>query len=116
MKKEITFDKRQFIVFHFMKGMSYSHIARIVNVNRNTVAKVVQRWKKGFENKKRIFRPKIVTRLEARKILKRVKVNSGASKLTAEYHSDTKKNLLLKLFEASSGRKGIMAEQLEKSH
>ena len=96
MRKEIPVAIRKLIVRHAASGMSYSNIATLVQVNKNTVAKIVQRYYKEyrFKDAPRSGRPKIVTPHESRQIMRKIKLNPkvSAPKLTAEYCKETGKN------------------------
>ncbi len=60
-KSETSYDKRQLIIFHRVKKKSYTEIAKIVQLNRNTVASIVQRYEKEnrFELKKNKWSSKV---------------------------------------------------------
>ncbi len=95
-KSETSYDKRQLIIFHHIKKKSYTEIAKIVQLNRNTIESIVQRYKKEnrFEFKKRSGCPNLITHCETRIIIRKIKNNPklSALKLNAKYYKETKKN------------------------
>ncbi len=117
-KSETFYDKWQLITFHHVKKKLYTEIAKIVQLNRNTVASIAQQYKKEnrFELKKRSG-PKLITRCEKRIIIHKIKNNSelSAPKLNAKYYKETKKKFLHKLYAELYERKGLMVGSLERN-
>lgn len=74
VRTEISFEKRSDIIrLHESQGKSYSEVAVLLNVNRNTVARIVQRWKNGrrIANLPRTGRPTIASN-RMRRMVKRL--------------------------------------------
>lgn len=96
--KKLSYDLRKLAVYHHTQGKSYTEISSILHVSRNTVAKIVQRFKREdriHARSKNAGRPRILTQSEERLILRKIKLNprSSAPKLTREVRKDFKKDV-----------------------
>ncbi|XP_066141193.1 uncharacterized protein [Euwallacea fornicatus] len=76
-KVNITFNLRQFVIFHFEKKLPYRRIDEKLNLSKSTVADII-RWKNAEErilSIKQTDRPKLINVREKRYIMKTLKEN-----------------------------------------
>lgn len=96
-RKETTFEQRQLVVFHHVKGKTIRNIAEILKMKRSTVGNIISRYKNEdrIDLKARSGRPCILTTREKRSILQNVKVNPrlSSSKLAEEVQQKYNKDV-----------------------
>ncbi len=112
LKKTVSFDKRQLVVFHHAQGKSYSDISKLVNISRNTVKNIVR----GFDregrldyNYKNAGSPQKLNEREKRLIVRKVKQNPqlSAPKLTVEIANECHKCVNLETVRCVLRKEGL---------
>ena len=80
-KKNVSFEKRQLVIFHYEKGNSYRKIGEMLRLSKSMVGDIVQRYKNEDRilPKKQTGRPKLLNDRDNRFIMKEVYKNPKIS-------------------------------------